>query len=296
MKTRTNVVVGFDGTPTGEGAVDWAAHEADRRGANLRIVTANPHVVLPYAGLGAGPVPPLDNVELAESIVGEGRLRATKVLDESLITTVAASGHAAAALVRESRDASVVVVGHPARGKAREYITGSVAFAVAAHADCDVAVIPKGSLVLPAPDRPVVVGIDGAPDGERAARRAAEAALRWGSPLEIVRAWQLPTATGWTGSGPGLEIVPADVEYFEKVARGSVEATAAAVRQAFPEVTVRAKVVEDHPVSALLGEAENAGLLVVGTRGLGGFQRIILGSVSRAVIHYAETPVLVVRP
>ena len=296
MKAGTDVVVGFDGTLTGECAVDWAAHDADRRGAALRIVTANPHVELPYGGVGAGGVPPVDRMELAERVVAEGRRQAAKTLDESRISTVAASGHAAAALVRESQDASVVVVGHPTRGKAREYVTGSVAFAVAAHADCDVAVVPKGDLVLPGPDRPVVVGVDGASEGERAALRGAEVAARCGATLEIVQAWRLPSVTGWTGSPAGVDVLPDEIEYYEKAARDSVEAVAATVRQSHPNLVVRTKIVEDHPVTVLLGEAERAGLLVVGTRGLGGFKRIILGSVSRAVIHYAEVPVLVVRP
>ena len=91
-------------------------------------------------------------------------------------------------------------------------------------------------------------------------------------------------------------VLPDEIDYYEKTARDSVEATATAVRGEFPDVTVRTTIVEDHPVTVLLNEAEHAGLLVVGTRGLGGFKRVILGSVSRAVIHYAETPILVVRP
>jgi nucleotide-binding universal stress UspA family protein len=295
MQATTDIIVGFDGSPGAECAVEWAAHEADRRRVRLRIVTAKLYVELPFGGVGVGAVPPRDPSESANRVVADGRLRAEKVLGEGRVTPVTIWGHPAGALVDESRDASLVVVGHPERGKAREYVTGSVAFAVAAHAACDVAVVPQGDLVVPAPDRPVVVGTDGSPDGLGAARRAAEVASRWGAPLQMVRAWQLPSLTGWTSAADGVNVLPDEITFYEKAARESVESTAAAVRESFPDVTVRTAVIEAHPVVALLDAAEQAGLLVVGTRGLGGFKRLLLGSVSRAVIHYAETPVLVVR-
>jgi nucleotide-binding universal stress UspA family protein len=228
-------------------------------------------------------------------VVGEGRLRAEKVLDEARVATVIVWGQPAGALVDESRDASVVVVGHPERGKAREYVTGSVAFAVAAHSKCDVAVVPVGDLVTPGPDRPVVVGADGSSASLRAALRAAEIASRWHAPLEIVRAWQLPSLTGWAGPGRGGMVDADEIDFYDRSARESADSVAAAVRESFPDIVVRTNVVEAHPVVGLLDAAENAGLLVVGTRGLGGFKRLLLGSVSRAVIHYADTPVMIVR-
>ncbi|MBC9821223.1 universal stress protein [Terrabacter sp. MAHUQ-38] len=295
MKAAPDIIVGFDGSPGAECAVEWAAHEADRRGVRLRIVTAKLYVQLPFGGVGAGGVPPRDPSQSASRVVADGRLLAEKMLEEARVATVTIWGHPAGALVDQSRDASLVVVGHPEHGKAREYITGSVAFAVAAHAKCDVAVVPRGDLVVPAPDRPVVVGTDGSPGGLGAARRAAAAASQWAAPLQIVGAWQLPSLTGASGPAGGVEVLPDEIAFYEKAAREWVESTAAAVRESFPDVAVRTSVIEAHPVVALLDAAEQAALLVVGTRGLGGFKRLLLGSVSRAVIHYAETPVLVVR-
>ncbi|GAB3050197.1 universal stress protein [Intrasporangium mesophilum] len=295
MKAATDIVVGFDGSPGAECAVDWAAQEADRRGVGLRVVTARVYVDLPFAGAGVLAVPPRDPSASASGVVAEGRRRAEKVLDDARVATVTIWGQPAGALVDESHEASLVVVGHPERGKAREYITGSVAFAVAAHSNCDVAVVPPGDLVLPGPDRPVVVGADGSQAALRAALRAAEIASRWGAPLLVVRAWQLPSLTGWAGSAGGVAAEPDEIAFYESAARESVDSTAAAVQESFPDVTVQTRVVEAHPVVGLLDAAEHAGLLVVGTRGLGGFKRLLLGSVSRAVIHYAETPVIVVR-
>ena len=295
MKAATDIVVGFDGSPGAECAVDWAAQEAGRRGVGLSIVTAKVYVELPFGGLGAGAVPPRDPSESASGVVAEGRLRAEKILDEARVSTVTVWGQPAGALVDESRGVSLVVVGHPERGKAREYITGSVAFAVAAHAKCDVAVVPQGDVVMPGPDHPVVVGTDGSSAALQAALRAAEIASRWHASLQIVRAWQLPNLTGWAAPGGGAAPQPDEIAFYDKAARDSVDSTAAAVRESFPDIVVEPVVVEAHPVVGLLDAAERAGLLVVGTRGLGGFKRLLLGSVSRAVIHYAERPVIVVR-
>ncbi len=295
MKAATDIVVGFDGSPGAECAVDWAAQEADRRGVGLRVVTARVYVDLPFAGAGVLAMPPRDPSESASGVVAEGRRRAEKVLDEARVATVTVWGQPAGALVDESHDASLVVIGHPERGRAREYITGSVAFAVAAHSKCDVAVVPRGDLVVPGPDRPVVVGADGSQAAQRAALRAADIASRWDAPLLVVRAWQLPSMTGWAGSGGGVAVQPDEPAFYESAARESVASTAAAVRESFPDVIAQTRTVEAHPVVGLLDAAEGAGLLVVGTRGLGGFKRLLLGSVSRAVIHYAETPVLVAR-
>jgi nucleotide-binding universal stress UspA family protein len=228
--------------------------------------------------------------------VADGRLIAEKVLDGARVATTTIWGHPAGALVDKSRDACLVVVGHPERGTTREYVTGSVAFAVAAHSTCDVAVVPDRDLVVAGPERPVVAGIDGSRGAERAAHTAAHVASRWGAPLVLVRAWQLPSLTGWSVPAPGTDLLPDEYTHYESAARRSAESTAAAIGAAFPHLAVRTRLIEAHPVVALLDAADQAGLLVVGTRGLGGFTRLLLGSVSRAVIHYAETPTLVVRP
>ena len=202
----TDIIVGFDGSPGAGCAVDWAAQEAELRNARLRVVTAKLYVQLPFGGVGAGAVPPRDLSESANQVVAEGQLRAEKVLGEGRVAAVTVWGQPAGALVDESHDASLVVVGHPERGKAREYVTGSVAFAVAAHAACDVAVVPHGELVVPTFERPVVVGTDGGPEGLKAARRAADAASRWGVPLQLVQAWQLPSLTGWSPPPDGADV------------------------------------------------------------------------------------------
>lgn len=291
---RTDIVVGFDGTASAEKAVDWAAHEAARRGADLRIVTADLYAGLPYAGLGSGVVPPADANRYAEQVAEAGRRRAAALLPDLQISTDAVPGGAASALLSAAHSAALCVVGHPSSGRVRELITGSVAFAVAEHARCDVAVIPRGELVQPESGRPVVVGVDGARDGEVAALRAAEFAARWRVPLTIVAAWRSVNVAGWSAAYVG-RIVPDDPDDTQREAREAAEQAATLVREAHPELTVTTQVVHEQAARALTDIGATASLLVVGTRGLGGFERLLLGSVSRAVIHHASAPVLVVK-
>ena len=230
----TDIVVGFDGS-TGAGcAVDWAAHEADIQGVGLRVVTAEPWVPLSYGAAGAGAVPPKGNHH-ADSIVAGGRLRASKVLDDSRLESAVIPGYAPVALVRESGAAALVVVGHREHVRIREYATGSVALAVAMHSRCDVVVVPPGDTVLVGPDRPVVVWVDGSDGASLAAGRAAQIASERGAVLILAEA----------------------------------------------------------PV--LVDTCRGAGLLVVGSRSLGGFRRLVVGSASRAAVHRANIPTLVVR-
>lgn len=296
-RPATDVVVGCDGSVGSDGALDWAAQEARARRAGLRIVTATLAAALPFAADAeeSSGVRQTERSHAAGRIVAEARRRAEGVLDPARIETTTVWGHPAGVLVDVSREAGLVVVGHPERGRAREYLTGSVAFAVAAHAKCDVAVVPRGELVLPGPRVPVIVGVDGSANGERAAHAAASVAERSGAPLELVRAWQLPSLTGASRPEAEAPARPDEREICEGSAHRSAEQSATAVRQAFPDVGVTVRLVEKHPVLALLDAAEGAGLVVVGSRGLGGFARLLLGSVSRAVIHHAHTPVLVVR-
>lgn len=296
-RPATDVVVGCDGSVGSDGALDWAAQEARARGAGLRIVTATLAAELPFvaAGEATSGATRRERSHAAGHVVAQARRRAEAVLDPARIETTTIWGHPAGVLVDVSREAGLVVVGHPERGRAREYLTGSVAFAVAAHATCDVAVVPRGELVLPGPRVPVIVGVDGSAHGDRAAHAAASVAERSGAPLVLVRAWQLPSLTGAWRSEAEAPARPDEREIREDSAHRSTEHSAAAVRRAFPDVGVTVRLVEKHPVLALLDAAEGAGLVVVGSRGLGGFARLLLGSVSRAVIHHAQTPVLVVR-
>ena len=137
----------------------------------------------------------------------------------------------------------------------------------------------------------IVVGVDGSANAEAALEvAAAEARLR-NEPLRVVAAWEVPS----TVYGGGFAPVDTDVfDSFRDRARAVAEEAAKTAAEKAPDVQCEAIVEEGDAATVLLGQAEGATLIVVGTRGLGGFKSFLLGSVSQRVVHHAPCPVLVV--
>jgi nucleotide-binding universal stress UspA family protein len=148
----------------------------------------------------------------------------------------------------------------------------------------------------------IVVGVDGSPGALAALRFAlAEARLR-GATLHALLAWELPLFEGVPG--PFLLEVPGELVPPLEQARSTLEAEARralddALERALageePGVEIRRDVVEAAPVQALLAAAAGADLLVLGSRGLGGFSGLLLGSVSLRCVRSAPCPVAIVR-
>ncbi|MGD0706151.1 MAG: universal stress protein [Trebonia sp.] len=141
----------------------------------------------------------------------------------------------------------------------------------------------------------IVAGVDGSPSSVSALRWAIGQAGLTGAAVDAVIAWHYPVATGgygWalTGMAAGMAGGGGFRESAEKI-------LAAAISAADPGegVPVRARVVEGDPVRALLDASAGAELLVVGSRGHGGFTEALLGSVSQHCVHHAHCPVVVIR-
>jgi nucleotide-binding universal stress UspA family protein len=139
----------------------------------------------------------------------------------------------------------------------------------------------------------IVVGVDGS-EGARAALRfaLAEARLR-GARLRAVSVWHVP-AMLYEGAfaAPDTRLLE-DVEAEMQEALDRALAGAADVA---PEVIVETLVREGQPATVLLDEAADADLLVVGSRGFGGFRGLLLGSVSQQCAHHAPCPLVIVPP
>ncbi|MER7706037.1 universal stress protein [Kitasatospora sp. NPDC097605] len=133
----------------------------------------------------------------------------------------------------------------------------------------------------------VLAGVDGSPESTAAAHWAAEEALRRGAPLRLLHAWP------WLTDGRAAFADPEDLPV---AAQRMLAAVAEDVQARHPGLTVRTDVVLDAAVDGMVAAAEDAGLLVLGSRGLGGFTGLLLGSVSMAVAARAAVPVVVVRP
>lgn len=286
------IVVGFDGSSAAESAVDWAAAQAKQRRVRLRVVAAMPAL---HNGTGTGAAMRINPQQLARDLATEGEKRALKMLDGSEITAIAHGDNAVNALVELSDSASLVVVGHPSRSRQGQIFLGSVVYPVATHAKCDVAVVPAGNIALPGSRHAVMVGVDGSEAALNAVDRAAEEAHRWGAPLQIVQTWCLSAVNGPSVPLVGTSILDDDSNFFGQEARKSVARAAAEAKMLHGDLAVATLVFDEHPARALVDTSSKAGLLVVGRRGLGRFEGLLLGSVSRYVIQHATVPVLVVR-
>jgi nucleotide-binding universal stress UspA family protein len=138
----------------------------------------------------------------------------------------------------------------------------------------------------------IVAGVDGSPSSLSALRWAVRQAGLTGAAVEAVLAWQYPVAIGGYGWAPtGLDSGFDFKENAEKVLAGAISS---AVNPG-GGVPVRARVVEGNPARVLLDAADGADLLVLGSRGHGGFTEALLGSVSQHCVHHAHCPVVVIR-
>jgi nucleotide-binding universal stress UspA family protein len=141
----------------------------------------------------------------------------------------------------------------------------------------------------------IVVGVDGSSGSVAALRWAIEEADIWSVPVEVVHVYSFRPQLGeaWTyGLTPQLP-----ESLFEEAHARAEEELDAMLKEVVPDgigVEVIARVVEGRPAERLIEISKDARMLVVGTRGLGGFRSLLLGSVSSQCVQHAECPVVVV--
>lgn len=209
----------------------------------------------------------------------------------------AAVGRADAEIVRlaEELGVEIVAVGSRGLGTLRRALVGSVSISVLRHAHTSVLVVrgePQNESYLPGK---ILVAVDGSREAEAASRMAAEISAATGSRLHLLYALPLTERQPYTP--PVLiEGWESYVEEAKRKARSFIEEKAQQMRAAGTEVAV-AKVAFGEPDEEIVEEAEELGasLIVMGSRGLGGVRRALVGSVSDSVVRHAHCPVLVVR-
>jgi nucleotide-binding universal stress UspA family protein len=134
--------------------------------------------------------------------------------------------------------------------------------------------------------RPLItVGVDGSPESAKATAWAADQARLTGGTLELVIAWARPVSYG----------LPLVVGGYDPEAQAREVVEKAAANTDLPTDRLRVTVVNGAAPTVLVAQATNADLLVVGSRGHGGFSELLLGSVSTHCVHHASCPVVVVR-
>lgn len=289
-----HVIVGVDGTAGSVEALRWAAHEAARRGWPLHVVScAEIPVTLDSAFMGgiAG-APEVEGIVHDHELVNERAVTTARAFGLDItVTGETVLGAPAFALSAMSQPHGLVVVGATSHPTRLADVLGSVASVVAHRARGAIAVIH--GTVSPSGDvQRIVVGVDGSAPSDAALRWAIEQALRCGSELVLVHGWMYPYSVAVPGSVDPRQEMKLD-------AMRALESSAALVRELAPTVRCTSIISEDSPSKAILDEVQERGrgadLVVVGSRGHGGFASLLLGSVSRTVLQHAAVPVVVVR-
>ncbi|MEE2034350.1 universal stress protein [Rhodococcus chondri] len=300
MSEPKPIVVAVDGSEAATTAVIWAARSAVARRLPLHIVSvvhipafyySEPYLAQSFQEeMKATARDRLDNAAvLARQIVDE---HGPSAHDGVEIVTERLEGKVAPVLVELSLQADRLVVGSRGLGEVKGLLAGSVSTAVASHAVCPVTVVRGRTLDgAPPAEGPVVVGVDGSESCRGAVEVAFEEAAARNATLVAVNVWSDVSVQ------PSLGAVPED-PHWSRIQTGEEIVLAerlAGFQERYPDVVVERVVARDRPVRVLSEYAERAQLIVVGTRGRGGFKGLLLGSTSNALIQTADCPVLVVR-
>ena len=290
------VVVGIDGSASSHGALRVAAAEAAYRGVVLTLVST--YSLSPWsetatkAGHGMA----------SESFLREQSYQELKrAQDTSLkefrgeVYEIVRFGDPTTILVELSSLADLVVVGARGRGGFAGRLAGSVAVTLPRYAKCPVMIIPHRvaaeDAVEYSPDfsSPVVVGVDGSERSLSALLLGAEAAQVRKVPLSIVRV--LPPVQRLIAWGPGA----ADKEAVMQQLNTELEGDREWITSHYPDVDVRAESVrEGATVDVLVDYSQHAQVLMLGSKGRGGFAGWLLGSTADGMVQQARGPIAVV--
>lgn len=297
---KDHIVVGFDGSDESSTALDWATETAVREGRELTIVhTLDLSSVPQFRAFDPLVGTTLGYDDVSESFLDAARKRATSILPDDRVTTLGSIGSPAGALIEASEVATVVVVGSRGRGRLASGLLGSTSYSVTAHATCPVVVVraaqrEDGHLVHPSPEHRVIVGVDDSEPASRAVREAARIADQAKATLHIVSVAHAPSLEAWAYA----ETAQAGTDHQHDVhamAEEKLELARVSLVAEHPDLQIETEVLYGDPGQTMADLAVDAGLVVVGSRGRGGFTGMLLGSVSHALIHRAPCPVMIVR-
>jgi nucleotide-binding universal stress UspA family protein len=286
----SRIIVGVDGSEESKAALVWAVRRADASKAEVTAVLA-----WTYVNHHSPHDPKLLE---AEYDVDD----ALKTLDTILVATLGADAAAkikrsavcdspVQALLDVSDGAALLVLGARGVGGFKALLVGSVSQECLHHATCPVAIVRGDARELPERTRRIVVGVDGSEPARRALGWALDAARGHGAEVEVVIVWAFPYVTGEVLTG-----VTFDPSTLAAGANEVLDEALEAADTGGLVAPVIRTVVSGPSAAALLEVAADADLLVVGSRGLGGFRQLLLGSVSHQLAHHAECPVVVVPP
>ncbi|KFI45696.1 Nucleotide-binding universal stress protein, UspA family [Bifidobacterium bohemicum] len=287
MSNDKVILVGVDGSQASYKATWWAANYAKHAGLMLQIVCA---YSLPsyaavsfdstYTSMGDDNAAHIDAQEIlakAKAIANEQGVEA-----QTLIVT----GDPSSVFVELSRNYNLIVIGNRGKGGLAERLLGTTSSSLPAYAYCPIIVVPYTddngkAMHLNNTIKKVAVGTDSSPWGLKALQMAADLASDNGAELDVIDAV------------PGLQGVGQEDGVYESYME-DLEEVLAPTRQAHPDLKIAKTIVPESSVSALTKASLDHDLVVVGSRGRGGFTGLLVGSTSQGLLQHAAGPVFVV--
>lgn len=278
---RSNVLLGYDGTEENEPALGWAVEEARLRGLDLTICHCW-HWPYPEGHVDPGVRTIFQRA--GENILRKGARRARDLGAPGKVHTLLRREPVSETLVRESDDAELIVVGSHERHRLP---AGSTAVELPARTHRPVIAVRRSA----EPRGLVVAGVDGSRSADAALGFAVEeAALRECDLRVVYGAWEPGAVDDWE-----LPLFTDKDKLFQARA-AMLEEVVHPWSRRYPKVHVEVSLLLERPREALLGAADDADLLIVGDRGTGGLDPLLLGATSSAMLHHAPCTVAIVPP
>lgn len=289
----SRIIVGVDGSDASIEALRWAAHEATRRNVSMLIVSC--YTVPVYGVQEADAFHTREDVarfeQGAATIVRQAAELVAEIDPHVVVEVMTALSAAAVTISEATRADDEIVVGATGHSGFMDGVLGSVATNVVHRSHVPVIVVPA----KPVADsgvtmRKIVIGLDGSPASIAALDWAYEEALLTGAELTAVHGWIYP----YSGERTVVSSARAQMQ-LDAMEQLKTSLESLGVLLTSGPIHVHPRLVEKSAVDALLDEANDADLVVIGSRGRGALRSTLLGSVSHSVAQHTNCPVVIIR-
>ena len=280
------ILVGVDGSHASYKATWWAANYAKHAGLTLQIVCA--YSLPSYAAVSFDATyTAMGDDNAAHSDAQEILSKAKAIADEQGVeaTTLIVTGDPASVFVELSRNYNLIVIGNRGKGGLAERLLGTTSSSLPAYAYCPIVVVPytddDGNLMhLNNTITRVAVGSDESKWGLKALEIAANFAAAWDAELDVISA--VPNMKGSDDEGVMASF------------KDDLEVRIKPLEEPPPDLQINKQIVPGPAVGALTKASYDHDVVVVGSRGRGGFTGLLLGSTSQGLLQHAVGPVYVV--
>jgi nucleotide-binding universal stress UspA family protein len=289
----SKILIAFDGSPNSIEASELATILAKGCNSTVTIVHVLPPITILTAPLRQEYETSIENKAKIEALKIESRLKKEGVDAKTRI--LQASDSIAGSLIDFSNEEKVnlIVAGSRGLGAFKRMVLGSVSTSLLNHATCSVLVFRKGVYQIQPQLRKILVATDGSKNANRAVECAVSVAKFVGAELTIVHVVYMPPIA----YGAYVPTMGSILEDLKKDGERIIFEASKIAKESEVEVTTNIINNNHSPVWAITEFADECkfDLIVVGSRGIGGFERIFLGSVANSIAHYATCSVIVTR-